>query len=143
MADEAVLPFGAKFYLHDGSGLVKFDGVTSVNRPNLTVDSLESTHHGSVGGVRTFIPGLADPGELKIGLWYSPGSTTDTKILAALAARTARAFKLVVVETDGTTQDVTGTCIPLSYEVGELGTDAAGTATFTAKVSGSATQAAS
>lgn len=147
MADEAILGLGAKFHLHDGTALVEFDGVLSVNRPALAVDTVDSTHHGTAGGVRTFIPGLADPGEISVELFYNPGSITDTKILAqlaAMAARTAlsRAFKVEVKEPDGTYQAVTGDCIPTGYEVTGISPDDRMVATFTAKVTGATTQAA-
>lgn len=147
MADEAILGLGAKFHLHDGTSLVEFDGVISVNRPSLSVDTVDTTHHGTSGGVRTFMAGLADPGELSVELFYNPGSTTDTKILAqltAMAARTAtnRAFKVEVKEVDGTYQAVTGDCIPTGYEVTGITPDDRMVATFTAKVTGATTQAA-
>lgn len=147
MADEAVLGMGAKFSLHNGTTLVEFDGVISINRPNLAVGTTDTTHHGSVGGVRTFMPTLGDPGEISVELFYSPGSATDALILAqlaAMAARTAlkRAFKASVVEVDGTYQEVTGDCIPTGYEVSGIPIDDKMMATFTAKVTGATTQAA-
>jgi hypothetical protein len=143
MADEAVLGFGAKFFLHDGSTLVEWDGIVGVSPPQPAVETVDSTHHGSSGGVRTHIPGLLDYGEISVRLFWSPGSTTDTKMLASIAARTARAFKIVVVETDGTTQDVTGSCIPTGVNYDEVVVDDKMTYQFTAKVTGAVTQAAS
>jgi hypothetical protein len=144
----AALGFGAKFHLHNGTALTELTGgVVSVNRPNLTVETVDTTHHGTAGGVRTAMPGLADPGELKIRMFYDPGNADDLLILAALAAMAARtqnsrAFKIVLKESDGTTQEVTGACIPTSWDVDDVPVDDKMTATFTAKVTGATTQAA-
>lgn len=147
MSDEAVLGFGARFALYDGSTLVEFDGVVSVNRPNLTIETVDTTHHGSAGGIRTKMPGLGDPGDLKVRIFYSPDSATDLLILAQLAAMasksaTSRTFKVWVKEADGTYQGVTGVCIPTGYEVDDVVIDDKMTAMFSAAVSGGTTQAA-
>lgn len=114
----------------------------SVNRPNLSVDIVETTNHGS-GGIREYIAGLADPGELSATILYTPGSATDTFLLAHLASRETRAFKIVVVETDGTTQDVTGNIILTSYEPDDAPVDGRREATITGKVTGATSQTAS
>lgn len=113
----------------------------TVNRPNLSVDTIETTNHGS-GGVREYIAGLADPGELSATILYTPGSATDTFLLAHLSSREARAFKVRVVETDGTYQEVTGTIILTSYEPDDAPVDGRREATITGKVTGATTQAA-
>jgi hypothetical protein len=142
MADEAVLGFGAKAWLHNGTTLTELDGVLAVSPPNLEIETVDSTHHGSSGGIRTFIPGLGDPGEISFRIFYSPGSATDTLLIAAVAARTTRAFKVAVPETDGTLQEVTGTCIPTSYAKDDVVIDDKMTAVFKGKVTGAYSQAA-
>lgn len=134
---------GTELYLtNNSSTLVQITPLLSVNRPNLTVDTVETTNHGS-GGIREYIAGLADPGELSGTILYTPGSAVDTLLLEHLASRKTRAFKIVVVETDGTTQDVTGNLILTSYEPDESAVDGRREATITAKVTGGTTQAAS
>lgn len=142
MADEAVLGLGAKFSLHDGSSLVELDGVVSVSPPSPEVGNFETTHHGSASGVRTFGAGLIDPGAISIRLHLSPGSTTDTKVLAFMAARTERAFKIEIKETDGTYQNVTGNMIPMGLDYDEVVIDDKMTYVLKAKVTGAVTQAA-
>lgn len=112
-----------------------------VNRPNLNIDVVETTNHGS-SGVREYIAGLADPGELSATILYTPGSATDTFLLAHLASRETRAFKIRVVETDGTYQEVVGNLILTSYEPDDAPVDGRREATITAKVTGATTQTA-
>lgn len=136
------LGFGAQFWLHNGTALTKVADIISVNRPNISVDTIDVTTHDSAGGVREFIAGLADPGDLSVQMLYVPGSAGDTLLLAALSARAPKAFKIVIPAATGS-QDITGTIIPTGYEVDDVPTDDRMTATFTGKVSGSTTQAAS
>jgi hypothetical protein len=145
----ATLGYGAKFYLHNGTALTELTGgLVSVNRPNLKIETVDKTHHGSAGGIREFMAGLADPGDLSVRLFYEPGSADDTLILSRLAAIAARtvasvAFKIVLKEADGTTQEITGNCIPTGWEADDVVVDDKMTAAFTGKVTGVTTQAAS
>lgn len=134
---------GTELWLTNSSAtLVSITPLLTCNRPNLTVDVVETTNHGS-GGTREYIAGLADPGELQATILYQPGSAIDTLLLEHLASRDTRAFKVVVVETDGTTQDVEGSLILTSYEPDDAPVDGRREATITAKVTGATTQAAS
>lgn len=143
MADE-VLGIGVELWLTNGSAaLTKVAGLLNVNRPNLNVDSVETTDHDSVGGVREFMPGLADPGELTATIKYVPGSTTDDLILEHLASRAKRAFEIVTPTGTGTdTETHTGTLFLTSYEPDDAAVGDVRTATITGKVSGAITQAA-
>lgn len=142
MADEAVLGFGAKAYLHDGTSLFELDGVVGVSPPSPEVGNTETTHMGSAGGARTFMATLIDYGSISIRLFLSPGSTTDTKVLAFIAARLQRAFKISVVETDGTYQEMSCNVIPMGLDYDEVVIDDKMTYVLKAKVSGAVTQAA-
>ncbi len=142
MADEAVLGFGAKFSIHDGSSLVELDGVVSVSPPSPEVGNTETTHHGSASGARTFMATLIDYGSISVRLFLSPGSTTDGKVLTFISARTERAFKIEVKETDGTYQNVTGNCIPMGLDYDEVVIDDKMTYVLKAKVTGAVSQAA-
>lgn len=138
-----ILGFGAQLWLTPGTGtLTRVFGLLSVNRPNLNVDSVDTTTHESVGGVREFIAGLADPGELTATVHYEPGTPTDDLILEHLASRAKRAFKIVTPSATGVTEDHTGTILLTSYEPDDAPIDGVRTATITAKVSGAVTQAA-
>lgn len=134
---------GTELWLTDGSAtLTKLAGLLTVNRPTLAIDSVEITSHDSAG-TREFMAGLADPGELSGSMLYVPGSATDTLMLEHLGSRETRAFKIVVVDNTGATQDVQGNIFLTAYEPDDAPVDGRREATFTAKVTGATTQAAS
>jgi hypothetical protein len=138
----AKLGFGATFSLHNGTALTAVAELLSVTPPAYTVETIDGTTHGSASGIREFIPGLIDPGELTATFHHVPGSAGTDLLEDQVAARTTRAFKIVLPTTSGS-YDITGTCIPMSYAVDDVPIDDKMTATFTAKVTGAVTIAAS
>lgn len=138
-----ILGYGTFLYLTNGSGaLTKVLGLLTVNRPNLTVETADTTTHDSPDAVREFIAGLADPGDLSATLHYEPGSATDDLLLEHLISREKRAFKIVTVSSTGT-EDNEGLVILTSYEPDDAPVDGVRTASLTGKVSGLMDQAAS
>jgi len=112
---DGVLGDGTQLFLtNDAAALVLIVGLMSVNRPALNIEKVESTDHAS-NKTKTYIPGLADVGELQATVKYEPGSPTDLLILEHLASRAKRAFKIVTVEEDGSTQDNTGSIFLMTY----------------------------
>lgn len=133
---------GTELWLTSGTAvLTKITPLLTCNRPNLSIDIVETTNHGS-SGVREYIAGLANPGELSATILYEPGSAIDTLLLEHLASRDTRAFKIVVVETDGTKQAVTGNIILTGYEPDDAPVDGRREATITGQVTGATAQAA-
>ena len=138
---DGVLADGTELWLtDDGATLTKIVGLMNVNRPNLSIEKVESTDHDS-GKTKEYIPGHGDWGELQATIKYEPGSATDTLINEHLASREKRAFKIVTVEEDGTTQDNTGTIFLMSYEPDNAPLGGIRTATLTGQP-GAITQAA-
>ena len=132
---------GTELWLTNGTSLLtKITPLLTCNRPNLSIDVVETTNHGSAG-VREYIAGLANPGELSATILYEPGTATDTLLLEHLASRDTRAFKIVVIEPDGTKQSVTGSIILTSYEPDDAPVDGRREATITGQVTGATTQA--
>lgn len=132
---------GTELWLTNGTAvLTKITPLLTCNRPNLSIDVVETTNHGSAG-VREYIAGLANPGELSATILYEPGTATDTLLLEHLASRDTRAFKIVVIEPDGTKQSVTGSIILTSYEPDDAPVDGRREATITGQVTGATTQA--
>lgn len=143
MDEEDVIGIGTELYLTNAAGvLTKLSGLMNVNRPNLSVDDVETTDHESVGGVREFMAGLADPGELTGTIKYRPGSPTDDLLLEHLASRKKRPFKIVTPTASGVAEAHPGICYLKTYEPDDAPLDGVRTATFSAKVSGAMTQAA-
>lgn len=138
-----VLGLGSGLYLTSGAAvLTKIVGLLNVNRPNLNVETADTTDHDSEDGVREFIPGLADPGELSATIKYVPGSPTDDLLLEHLAAREIRPFNIVTVGANKALEDNEGMVILTSYEPDDAPIDGVRTATITGKVSGKVDQAA-
>lgn len=136
--------YGAGLYLTNSSDvLTKVLGLRSVNRPNLTVETADTTTHDSPNAVREFIAMLGDPGELSATIHYEPGSATDDLINEHLLSREKRPFKIVTVGVGGATEDNEGDVILTGYEPGDIAPDGVMEATVTGKVSGLMTQAAS
>lgn len=137
-----VLGSGTQFFMTDSTDYdTEITPLLSINRPNLSVDVVETTNHGS-SNRREYIAGLADPGEITATVLYQPGTAVDTYLLTTLAARGSVNFKISVVETDGTKQDVTGTMIMTGYETDDSPVDGRREATITGKVTGATSQAA-
>lgn len=138
---DGVLADGTELWLTSGAAvLTKLVGLMNVNRPNLSIEKVESTDHDS-NRTKEYIPGHGDVGELQATLKYEPGSPTDILINEHLASREKRAFKIVTVEEDGTKQDNTGTMFLMSYEPDNAPLGGIRTATLTGQP-GPITQAA-
>lgn len=132
---------GTQLFLTDGLGAeLRIPNLLTVNNPNLAVDIVETTNHDS-GGVREYIAGLADPGEISATMLYLPGSAIDLLLIEHLASRDTRPFRISLVEQDGTFQDYSGSIIVTGYEPDDAPVDGRREATFTGKVTGSTTQA--
>lgn len=113
---DGVLADGTELWLTDSTGtLTKVKGLQTVNRPNISVEKVETTDHDS-NKTKTYIPGHGAVGELQATIKYEPGSATDVLILEHLASREKRPFKIVTVEEDGSTQDNTGIMFLMTYE---------------------------
>lgn len=99
----------------DGDVLTKLAGVKTVTAPHLRIDEVETSDQDSAG-TKDFNPGMGEWPDITVTLKYVPGSDTDLLIQEHLASREKRAFKIVVVEGDGTTQDESGVIFLKSYE---------------------------
>lgn len=112
---DGVLSDGTELWLTNASDvLTRVVGLINVNRPHLSIAKVESTDHAS-GKVKEYIPGHGDVGELSATLKYEPGSPTDLMILEHLASREYRPFKIVTIETDGSSQDNEGDMFLMTY----------------------------
>lgn len=133
--------FGAKFFLHNGTALTEIADIMAVTPPSPTVETIDTTTHGSEGGVREFIAGLIDTGEGSIRINWVPGSASDTLLSAAVMSRAVKAWKINVPAGTGT-RDFNGNCIVTGYEKDDVVIDDKMTAVVTIKVSGMITEAA-
>lgn len=135
MAGESI-GWGAQFWLHDGTQLVKMAGVYALTPPNNQTDDVEITHFESSGRKREYIRGLTETGEGTIEMNYVPGSVTDLLCQASHAAGNVRPYKIVIPDDQGAPAwEITGNCYAKGYERG-IPVDDRMTATLTVKFSG-------
>jgi hypothetical protein len=135
------LGFGAKYFIHNGTALTEALDVMSVTPPSPSVETIDTTTHGSAGGVREFIAGLIDNGEASIRVNWDPSNATHTLFTAALASRALKAQKINVPAATGTI-DFTFSGIVTGFEKDDIVIDDKMTAVLTVKVSGAITEAA-
>lgn len=141
----AKLGLGATFKLHNGTALTAFTEVTEVEPPTPKGSALETTHHGNTDGIRRYIPGLVEIGDLTIKGNCNPGDATELLATAQILARTSRQFEATVPGTSGGVTGFfkyAGTCIPLEFKISPVKPDGTVDYTFTAKPDGPVTETA-
>lgn len=140
MPTQAAIGHGTKFELGDGADPEVFTEIAEIfdfTPPNETTDTIDATNFQSPNRYREFIMGLTDPGEISFEMNFVPGSTSETKILAAKASQTAKTGRITFPNDWTWTFDVLIT----GYEPAVPADDKM-TATVTGKVSGSVVRAA-
>jgi predicted secreted protein len=78
-ASAAILGFGTTFSIGNGASPEVFTAlgeVTYVKPPSVAIQTVDVTHNTSPSGVREFIAGLQDNGEIEVGLNYIPSVTS-------------------------------------------------------------------
>ena len=95
MATAASIGNGAQFQIESAAPntYTAVAEVYDITPPNETTDIIDASHMASTD--REFIMGLTDPGECSFEMNFVPGSTSETLILAAKAARAAKNFRIV------------------------------------------------
>src|SRR4051812_30928362 len=120
MAETTKASTGAKseFWFNDGTALYKAVQVKSFQLPSANVDQLESTNLDS--DAKEFVPGDTDFGTFEVKLNLRPGSDTDTKLEAWVAAQTERAFLANVAVRSVLTRSYAGNAIAQGYDRGDI-----------------------
>lgn len=142
MAELTKASTGAKsqFWLNDGTALYQLREVKNFQIPSPQLEEHESTHLDS--DAKEFVPGDIDFGEFNVVLNFRPGSDTDTKLEAALAAQTERAFAAHVAVRGVLTRSYTGNCIVKAIDRGEVSRSGVMEVTVTCRSTGAITSAA-
>lgn len=132
--------FGIQLAYESGSAYVTVGEITDVTPPSFSKDTIETTHHASASGIRTFVGGLVDTGEASLEVNYGVADTQHVFLRdAALAANDAPTnFKITYSDSASTTE--TFAAIVTGFEVSSPMDDRI-TATITLKVSGAITYA--
>ena len=83
----AVNAFGTVLAYHDGSSFVDVANVTSVSAPSMSRDSIETTHHTSTGGFRTYIPGLKDAGTVSLDINWEKSQASHSALYTQITTQ--------------------------------------------------------
>jgi hypothetical protein len=147
MADDqlAGIGWGGEFWLGNDatpSVLTELVQVKSFTLPQDQVEQVETSHLKSPGRRREYAPGMIESGEFEVVLNFRAGSDTDQLISDALNSGENRDFKAVIPERGVPVWDVTGECIVVGYDRGDVNVDDAMEATVTCKVTGLPVEAA-
>ncbi|NCP11257.1 MAG: hypothetical protein GW859_04755 [Sphingomonadales bacterium] len=106
---------GIEFYMTDDQGQeFKLKGVLTVTSPHEEIGEEDMTDQDS-GGTTEFSPSMGTWPDITVTLKHEPNSPTHQLILEHKASREKRAFKIVVPEEDGTTQEESGIWFVKSY----------------------------
>src|SRR5512139_3235179 len=94
MAETTAKSTGAKseFWFNDGSALYRAREVFTIGHPGFEVEQLDATSLES--DAKEFIPGDTEYQEFDVVIYYRPGSDTDTKLEAWVAAQEERDFRI-------------------------------------------------
>lgn len=131
---------GNEVHLTNSSAvLTKVLGLISVNLPNPVVGDVNTTDQDS-GGIEESMPGTIQPGTFSFVVKYVPGSVTDLLINEHLLSREKRGFEIHKTAVTPTREE-SGTIYLNSYTKDTSGTADLWTATVTAKISGSVSEA--
>ena len=146
MADDqlAGIGWGGEFWLGDDatpSVLTELSQVKSFTLPQDEVEQVETSHLKSPGRRREYAPGMIEGGEFEVVLNFRAGSDTDQACSEALNSGDTRPFKAVIPERGTPVWDVTGECVVVGYDRGDVNIDDAMEATLTCKVTGLPTEA--
>ncbi len=97
-ASAAIAAFSMTFGVGDAASPEVFTAlgeVITVTPPNIQIGSIDTTHHTSPSGVREFIAGLQDNGEVQVTLNYIPSTTASTAaVVIAALNRTKKNYKI-------------------------------------------------
>lgn len=110
--------------------------ITSVEFSGATRDDVDQTDHENSNEYRTFLSGLADPGEITITAWMDTSDATQTDFIAKLNDGNEIDFR--VVHPDGTTNIISGKGYVKGYQP-SFPLDGMIGVTFTVKLSGDPT----
>lgn len=132
--------FGIQLAYESSGNYVTVGEIIDVTPPSISKDTIETTHHATTDGIRTFVGGLVDTGEASLEVNYDVAGTEHVFLRdAALSANdTATNFRITYSDSANTTE--TFAAIVTGFEASSPIDDRI-TATITLKVSGDITYA--
>jgi hypothetical protein len=96
-------------------------GVGDISGPSRTMDKIDTTSHSTGVPIKTFIPGLIDPGDISFPCYWKPDDPTMNPAFpysmeALFYSRKVTIFRLVAPDPGKTTVQFAGAVIELSEE---------------------------
>jgi hypothetical protein len=94
---QAAIGYGVKFQRGDGASPEVFSDIAEVKDVKFsgpTLGTVDATHSASPNSYKEFIPSLIDPGDMDVTLQFIPGNSGQKNLIADLAAKTLRNFKV-------------------------------------------------
>ena len=91
MTKAATRSIGTKFKI----GLNVVADLSSIGSPSMSTEELDVTTLDSTGGVREFIAGFTDPGEVSISGFFVPGDAGQAAMYAALKSKDLQDFEII------------------------------------------------
>lgn len=106
--------FGTVLQMSDGAASPAFTaiaGLTNIDGPGVSVESLDATAHDSASAARQKLPGLVDGGQVTIEGYYDPADPTHdgtTGIAGVATDRAVRDFRIIDVDDANSQTDFSG-----------------------------------
>ena len=104
-----IAAFGTLLKSGDGGSPESFTTiaeVTEIGGPDLSLDTVDGTHHGSTGGWEEVIPTILRSGTVPFTIQYDPTDAThdaSTGLIADMVNKTLRNYELVLPDDSSTT----------------------------------------
>lgn len=117
-----------------GSSYTAIGEINSIDGPNMSRETIDTTALDTSGGYRTFIPSFRDAGELNMEMNFTLDTYDDLKL--DFEASAIRYWQVVFPDTGSTTLEFGGYVTSLGTAIS---TDDKVTASVTIKISGSVT----
>lgn len=132
---EGVVADGEELWLTSGEGtLTKVLGLKAIKEPSFMLDEQDDTDHDS-GGIKHYLPGLADWSTFQATIKHRPGSETHLLIEEHLKSKEYRAFEVVLrAKNDGSTVTGSAEIMLLGYDKPSRAVGSVNDATLTGRV---------
>jgi predicted secreted protein len=140
MADSAFGVVLAYEITPGGGSYTDINGVVSLSGPSGSLDTIDITDHQSSGGIREFIGGLLDWGEVSVEVNQEFDDSTHIAIRTTFLTRAVRTFRISFTDTGAATAIFAA--IVTGYPGAEHPVDGKVGGTFTFKITGDITWAA-
>lgn len=107
----AIVATGTLLKFGDGASPEQFTSIPEISKlsgPAIKFDLLDSTTHDTVGGFRTYLPGLADGDQVQAELNYRPSNAVHIAVREDSYARVVSNFQMIFPDSADNQVDFSG-----------------------------------